>query len=417
MKKEKVAITSIGGQGDGIATHAGKPVYVPKTAPGDIVTVSLDKESKDDFTAKLLTVEAQGPERVPAPCSYFETCGGCALQHVSEAFYRAWKIENVKATLARAGVRVEKWDDPIFLPAATRRRTSLSVVKTAKGIVFGYNEARSHSVLDIRKCLVLEPELDDLVQNLRPYLPRLLGDCKAIDIMLQRAGGAIDMVLTGPLAFGYAQDEAIGDMAEKLDIARVSYRKKDFARPEVLLTRKPVVKHFGALRVELPPAAFLQASAAGENALATLVKNHAKDARSAADLFSGCGLFSGVLLEAGAKVYAAENDAAALTALKAARHDAFTVEGRDLFKNPLAPSVLNTFDMVVFDPPRAGAMAQAVQLSQSQVACVTGISCNPATFARDAKILQEGGYRLTSLTVIDQFVWSAHVEISAVFKR
>ena len=168
-------------------------------AEPDVAQVTLDSLSSDSYDGKLVSVETPGPDRVPAPCPYFAKCGGCALQHVSEEFYRNWKIETVKTTLERTGVKVDKWEAPVFLPAATRRRTSAAALKTSKGIVFGYNEERSHHILDIHKCLILDPALDEKMQALRPYLPRLLPELKTCDITLQYAGGAFDMKLVSTL--------------------------------------------------------------------------------------------------------------------------------------------------------------------------------------------------------------------------
>lgn len=409
-----LTINSIGAQGDGLATHDGKPVYVPKTAPGDVAQVKLDSLSSDSYNGKLIAIETPGPDRAPPPCPYFNQCGGCALQHVDEKFYRDWKTQSVKTTLERAGVKVEKWEAPVFLPAATRRRTSAAALKTSKGVVFGYNEERSHHILDIHKCLILDPALDAKMQALRPYLPRLLPELKTCDITLQYAGGAFDMVLTGPLKFAYEQHEALGELAETLDIARISFREKDFRPLEPLLNRKQIFKKFGTLTIELPPAAFLQASEAGEKTLSDIVVKHAGDAKNIADLFSGCGTFAGALAQ-NAKITAADAAPDAMAALARAKHPNIKVHRRDLFKTPLASDELSHFDCIVFDPPRAGAREQALHIAQTTVPRVIAVSCNPATFARDAKILQEGGYMLQSMTVVDQFVYSAHVEVVGMF--
>ena len=335
----------------------------------------------------------------------------------------AWKIEKIKNALARADVRYEKWEDPIFLPHATRRRATLNAHKINNNIRFGYNEARTHNILDIKHCMVLEPALDAKIQGLRPYLPRLLPDNKPVDIMIQNIDGAFDLVLSGAYQtkgkFSLAQHEAMAELAESLDIARISWRPKDFAKPEILFARRDAIKRFGALSVRLSPGAFLQASAEGENALTEIVLKNTHGARAIADLFCGAGTFAGALLKSGVFIHAIDGDPGAITALSdaAKNHGQLKVSRRDLFRNPLNAEELKSFDTVIFDPPRAGAKEQATALAASKATKIIGISCNPATFARDAKILQEGGYVLQSLTLVDQFVWTAHVEMVGVFSR
>ena len=414
-------IQHIGTGGDGVGMHGQKPVYVPKTAAGDIVKLRLEKESAEGFTARLLDIETPSPVRVPAPCPHFARCGGCSLQHVNDAFYRNWKIEKVHAALARASVSVQHFENPVFLSAANRRRTTLAAFKNGRDIRMGYNEPRSNNILDIRICLVLEPELADAVQGLRAYLPRLLPERKPVDIMLQRTGG-LDMVLTGPWRdkkgdFTLEQLEGFAEAAEALDIARITVRDNEFAVPEMVFTRKDILKNFGAITPALPPGAFLQASLAGEEALVQIVTGHAAGAQNTADLFAGCGTFTGTLLQSGANVLAVDGDAAAINAVARTKHARLETERRNLFKSPLTTAELKRFDAVVFDPPRAGAKEQATILAHSAIPKIIGVSCNPASFARDAKTLQDGGYSLKSLTIIDQFTWSAHVETVALFTR
>ncbi|MGB4107623.1 MAG: class I SAM-dependent RNA methyltransferase [Alphaproteobacteria bacterium] len=410
-----LTITEIGSKGDGVALHDSAQIYIPKTAPGDVIEAAIKGER-----GMLQKIVTPSPQRAPAPCPHFEKCGGCSLQHVSSEFYREWKITKVKNALARAGVEPAVWNEPVFLPAATRRRTTMTALKTNNGMVFGYNEGRSHNVLNISRCLVLDPALEEKILALRPYLPRLMGDAKTCDVTLQYAGGAFDMVLTGRLQkrgrFSFGQDEAMGEIAEKLGIARISFREKDFRPPEIILERQPVMKKFGELNVALPPGTFLQASDVGEQALSKLVMEYAVGGTKFLDLFSGCGTFSGHLLALG-PVTAIDGDAPAISTLTQTKHPGLSAIRRDLFKNPLKESELEAFDTVIFDPPRAGAAAQAPFLASSATRRIIGVSCNPASFARDARALQDGGYSLASLTLVDQFVWSAHVEITGLFTR
>ena len=416
-----LTIDQIGAGGDGVGAYNGKSVYIAKTAPGESVRVRLENENAEGFTGRLLSIDTPGFERVNAPCPHFSRCGGCALQHVREKFYRNWKTEKVKSALQRANVSVAQEEGPVFLQAATRRRTTLAVFKNGNDIRFGYNEPRTRNILDIKTCLILEPALAEKIQALRPYLPALVPARKTVDLMLQYADGAFDMVLSGPWRtkgeFTLEQLETFADMTEKLDIARISVREKEFSMPETMFTRRPVIKRFGALNVALPPGAFLQASVAGEEVLTRIVAGHIGNNSSVVDLFSGCGTFTGTLLEKGMQAHAVDGDAEAIKALAATRHPKLTTARRNLFKEPLSVKDLQKFDAAVFDPPRAGAKAQAEILAQSNISRIIGVSCNPASFARDARILQNGGYSLQSLTMIDQFVWSAHVEIIGLFLK
>jgi 23S rRNA (uracil1939-C5)-methyltransferase len=408
-----LTIDSLGAGGDGIGTYNNKPVYIAKSAPGDHLTARVT-ESKDDYKGEVLSIETPSPERIPAPCPHYTTCGGCDLQHINENAYRAWKIAKVKTTLARSGITPKIWGEPIFLPAATRRRTTLALLKTnEKTLILGYHAPRSHKITSINTCLILEPELDNIIQKLRPYLLQLAPSKTPLDITIQNSGG-IDVMLTGEWGnFNLAQNEALAAMMNDLSISRIARRKNETTAPEILLARAAIIKTFGALKVNLPPAAFLQASAEGEAALTTIVKHHAQGSKHIADLFCGSGTFTGHLLDLGATVHAVDSDTAAINALK---HPKLTTAKRNLFKEPLKQSELSTFDCIVFDPPRAGAKAQTENLVYANTPKIIAVSCNPATFARDAKILlEDGGYTLQSLTIVDQFVWSAHVEIVALF--
>lgn len=400
--------------------YNGKSVYIPKAAAGDVLSACV-VEGKDDYKGDIIAIRTPSSERISAPCPHYETCGGCALQHVGADTYRAWKIAKVKTTLERTGIAPRIWEEPVFLPPATRRRTTFAVLKTnEKNLILGYHAPRSHTITDISSCLILDPVLDTLIKSMRPYLLRLAPLRKAVDVTLQNAGG-LDVVLTGDWQdrgmFTLEQNESLAAMANDLDMARISLREHEHAPCEILLTRKPVLKTFGALKVPLPPAAFLQASDAGEKILGDIVLRHAHDATHIADLFCGCGTFTGKLLQAGKSVLAIDSDAAAIQALGGYKNPELTVRKQNLFKEPVPLREFESLniDTIVIDPPRAGAKEQIEVLAQSTIPRIIGVSCNPATFARDARILQDGGYHLESLTLVDQFVWSPHAELVGLF--
>ncbi len=414
-------ITDIGAGGDGVAMHEDMRIFVPKTMSGDVVKVHIEGGVKDGCHGRLLSIESESDARKAPPCPHFDDCGGCALQHLGEEAYRAWKVDQVKNTLERAGIKPKIWEEPVFIPPATRRRTTLAVEKLSeKKIKVGYHAPRSHEITDISKCGILDPDIEQIILKLKPYLLPLAPMRKKADITIQKAGG-IDVVLTGAWRnedgdFTLEQHEAIAKMMQDLGISRLSLREHEHAPCEPLLTRQTIIKPFGALSVPLPPAAFLQASDAAEKTLSDLMMVHIGEEQEIADLFCGCGTFTGRLIAAGKTVTAIDGDEGAMTALSSASHPNLIAQRRNLFKEPLTTTELDNFDLVVLDPPRAGAKAQCENLAYSSVSKVISISCNPATFARDARILtDDGDYTLQSVQIIDQFTWSSHCEIIAIF--
>jgi 23S rRNA (uracil1939-C5)-methyltransferase len=415
----ELTIDRIGSGGDGIAMHDGKPVYVANAAPEDKVLVRLGQKRGEGVEGKLLRVIAPSPLRQQPPCKNYERCGGCSVQHLTAAAVQQWKSEQVRISLERFGVVPEIWHDPVFVPDGTRRRATFAASYRNKNLRLGYHAARSHDIADLPDCLVLTPILQKLLQSMRPYLPRLMGDGKTADIFAQDIDGALDVLITGINEPKLSEREAAAEMMRACGLVRLSWRKKERDEPETILQQAPVLKRSGILSVELLSGAFLQPSREGEAALVNAVlRNIDGDKHIIADLFAGCGTFSGVLLQKG-KVHAVEGDGAAVKALgNAARHaSGLTVEKRDLFREPLSVKELQKFDVVVFDPPRVGASAQAAQIAKSAVPLVIAVSCNPATLARDGAALFEGGYRAMSAQLIDQFSWSAHSEMVAVFQK
>lgn len=416
-----VTITSLGQQGDGIAMHDGHPVFVARAAEGDKLRVSLP--TGKDSKAQIAEIIEAGEGRADAPCPHYDRCGGCQLQHLSGAAYQSWKESSVRALLDKAGISAETWLPPVFIPNTTRRRVTFAAFKKDKIVTLGLNQVRSHQIEDLTTCLLLTPALESVRARLKPYLLRLLPEGKLTDIALQDIDGSIELILTGDFGdLSFTKMDIVNDMAYGLGLARIGWRKGQFDKADTLIAPLPTKKLFGKLQVEIPPASFLQPSSEGEAALVAAVMQGCGDLKRAAfaDLFSGCGTFTGHLLERGT-VYAAESDADAVAALKkaaASMPKKLQAEKRDLFKEPLTVKELNGFDCVVFDPPRAGAQAQAANMARAQkLGRIIAVSCSPATFARDADMLIKGGYRLKSVQLVDQFIWSAHSELVGVFSR
>lgn len=421
--QEELVIESIGRKGDGIGMAAdGSRIFVPRTVSGDRVKVTVRKTGDDALCGELLELIAPGEGRADPPCPYFDSCGGCSLQHLKIEEYRRWKLGVIDEILARSGIRPEVTLPPVFVPEATRRRATFAAFKQNRNLRLGYHRQRSHDIIDVAECMLLSPAINRFAIRSRPFLVRLLTDSRPADIFVQEADGLLDVMLTGPVGKTHkpalSERETIAEMAHELDISRVSWRAKERQAPEVILERRPILKASGALSARLPPGAFLQPSAEGEAALASTVMGFLPEGGGLkiADLFAGCGTFSGRLLGKG-QVKAFESDSEACECLRQAGRglNGFSVYKRDLFKEPLSSKELDLYDAVVLDPPRAGAKEQARAIAGSKIKILIYISCNPATFARDAATLAEGGYRCAKMKVVDQFIYSSHAEICGFF--
>jgi 23S rRNA (uracil1939-C5)-methyltransferase len=416
----ELTVTEIGARGDGLADHGGRRVYVPLTVPGDRVRVLLDAPRGDGIAARLLDLLEPGPIRAEPPCPHFGVCGGCALQHLDDQAYGDWKRAQVVTALARAGLTGIDVAPTVRTPPASRRRATFAAARRGGRVTLGFNVMQSHRIADIFGCLVVQRDILALLCPLEDLLAAVLPDGGALDVTVTALEGGLDVLLTGGPEPGLDARERLAAFAESSDIARLSWRRSASSPPEPVAARRPVHIGFGGVAVPIEPGAFLQASAEGEAALVDAVLAAVGDARKVADLFAGLGTFTFPLARRGA-VHAVEGDASAMAALSSAARTLpnvttnVTVARRDLFDDPLTASELSHFDAVVFDPPRAGAREQSTQIVASGVPTVVAVSCNPATFARDARILTDGGYSLERVTPVDQFVWSAHVELVARF--
>ena len=416
----EATVSEVGARGDGIATAEGMKLFIPLTVPGDRVRVRVGDPGAgakgEGLRAELLDILEPGPGRGTPSCGHFGRCGGCTLQHMDDAAYAAWKVGLVRGALARVGLGDVPMEPLSRTPPGARRRARFAALKRGRRVWFGFNERQSHRLADLEDCPVLLPRLAALIGPLRALLLDVLPDGGGCDVIATDLEGGIDLVLVGPRGL----DRAARERLVAFDggaVARLSWQADDRCSPEPIAHRRPVAVRFAGHPVTPPPGAFLQASAEGEAALVAAVLDAVGEARRVADLFAGLGTFA-VPLAQRAAVHAVEGDAAALAALaKEVGGLRLTTERRDLFENPLSAKELARFDAVVFDPPRAGAAAQAQALAASKVPLAVAVSCNPATFARDARTLADGGYRLTRVHPVDQFLWSAHVEVVGVFRR
>jgi 23S rRNA (uracil1939-C5)-methyltransferase len=399
MQNVTVTIATLGQHGEGVADIEGQRVYVPFTLPGDTVEIAVEGER-----GTLLSILAPSASRIAPFCPHFGSCGGCQLQHLDRPSYEAFKRGLVENALSHANIAAPV-GDLVDARGAGRRRATLHARKTGAG----YMAMRSHDVLDIDRCPILVPALAKAPDIARAAYGAIGGDC---DVSFTATATGIDLAIRTEKK---PRNDKLVAFAQRFALARLAVNGE-----MIVQSQQPVVR-VGKTTVELPRNSFLQATEAAEEALATLVVQNLTGAKSVADLFCGIGPFALRLAET-MKVFAADSDKPAIAALeKAVRFTRglkpVTAKGRDLFRDPLAPVELAPFDAVVFDPPRAGAEAQARELALSKVKKIVAVSCDPKTFARDAAVLIGGGYRLQSVTPVDQFAFSTHVELVGVFVR
>jgi 23S rRNA (uracil1939-C5)-methyltransferase len=410
---ERLAIGQLGARGDGVASSDAGPLYVPYTLPGEIVEVDPWPGHPDRRT--LLRVETASPARIAPICAHFGVCGGCALQHWDAAPYRAWKRETVAAHLRRAGIAAAV-AETIDAHGEGRRRAVLHARRGTHDILeVGFAALRAHRIVAIDLCPILAPGLAGVIDAAWAIAETLKPTAKPLDIQATATDGGIDVDVRGSGPLTAPLTLALARVAETHRLARITRHGELVAR-----RAEPTVR-IGRTTVALPPGAFLQATARGEETLARLVLEHAGAARAVADLFAGVGPFALRLAER-ARVVAADSDADAIDALRRAAATTgglkpIAAERRDLFRRPFDARELAGIEVVVFDPPRQGAEAQARELANSAVPVIVAVSCNPATFARDVKILTDGGYRIGEVTPVDQFRYSAHVEMVARLAR
>jgi 23S rRNA (uracil1939-C5)-methyltransferase len=379
---------------------------VPYTAPGDLVRVE---------DGRLVEIVEPGPHRVLPVCRHFGVCGGCALQHLDDETYRAFKRDLVVQTLAQRGIEQVAVDASMAVAPQTRRRASLKALKQKGETKIGFNARQSHAVVDMHECHVLTPELFVLVGKLRVLMHAILRDGEQAELHLTEADNGFDLSLKTKRASTPAVTAQIAPRAAQTGLIRVTEGSEPLAEFEA-----PRLKIAG-VDIRLPPESFLQSTTESERFLQSYVLENIGKAKSVADLFCGIGTFS-LPLAAQAKVQAFDSDAAMIAALTAAARGAkglkpLAAERRDLFRRPLMAAELNGFDAIVLDPPHAGAAAQTEQIAKSKTGRVVYVSCSPASFARDARTLIDGGFRLAAVTPVDQFLWSAQLELAARFER
>jgi len=416
VSTETVTIEKLGAQGDGIASNAGGPVYVPFSLPGETVAIARVKSQ-----GTIMSITTPSPDRQEPPCRHFGpdglngTCGGCTLQHLADAPYRAFKRQLVIDALKSKGLTPEVGE---IVPArpGERRRVVFAARKTEKDMLIGFNQAESHHIVAIEECPISSAGIIARLPAIRAIAASLATNAEPFRISVLETLSGLDISVDEVKKLSDPQRrKAVETVLSLRGIARVSLNGEILIEPS-----KPLVD-FGGIQVSPPPGGFTQATKPAEQAMAELVLAHVGKAKRIADLFAGAGTFSLQLARIG-RVHAVEAEAKALAALDHAARNTqglkpVSVEKRDLFRRPLMTQEFKPFDAVVFDPPRAGAEFQCKELARSGVKKIAAVSCNPLTLARDLAILVEGGYRITGVTPIDQFLWTSHVEVVATLEK
>jgi 23S rRNA (uracil1939-C5)-methyltransferase len=384
-------IVRLAARGDGVDDAGGFHALV---APGDTI---------DNGTI------TPGPHRIDPACRHFPRCGGCQLQHIDDASYAVFLVDRIVGALAAQGLSAEI-AMPHLSPPGARRRVALRAMRRGKQVMLGFAEAGSHKLIDLAQCPVMHPDLFALLKPLRTLLPHLVKDRSIADIRMTLTDQGVDVLLKGVAAEGLAAAEALGDFGARNRLARLSL--DEGYGPSVRWEPDPVTVTLGGTAVALPEGAFLQATKDGETALITAVKDAVSG--SVIDLFAGLGTFT----FASGATHAVEGARDAFLSLQmAANHSGRIIktEHRDLFRRPMTAAEFKAYDSVIIDPPRAGAKEQVAEIAAAKVPVVASVSCNPATFARDAKMLTDVGYKIDWIRPVGQFRWSTHTELAARF--
>ncbi|SMX24956.1 class I SAM-dependent RNA methyltransferase [Boseongicola aestuarii] len=397
-----VTIERLGLHGDGIASG---PVYVARTLPGETVEGTLEGSR---LTAPRIVTPSL--DRISPKCRHYKSCGGCALQHASDGFVVDWQKDVVSRALEAVGLKA-----PIrnlhTSPTASRRRATLTGRRTKKGALVGFHGPASDTLIAVPDCQVMRPALLAALPALEEITSLAASRKSALRLSVTDTDTGLDVLVSAGKPLENAMQARLIDIANAAGFARISWDD------DVIIQRVAPVLQMGTAPVPIPPGAFLQATAEGEAALLASVQDALGDARKVLDLFAGCGTFA-LPLSLGAEVHAVESEQSLLGALDAGwRHSKgckrVTTERRDLFRRPLTPDELKHYDAIVIDPPRAGAEAQMSEIAAAQVQRIASVSCNPVTFAQDAAILTNSGYKLDWIDIVDQFRWSTHIEIAA----
>ena len=420
-----VVVTALGAQGDGIAESESGRLFIPYAAPGDALQVRLPSKRSKQMRAHIAKILTGGPDRQEPICAHFSECGGCAVQHIRASAYSEWKRFLVCDSLAHRGINPSVVQDLVPGKIGRRRRTRLRARLTAKGVILGYLAARSHRIVAVSECPVLVPEIVAILDPLRVLLTDSLNRGQEAVISITRCKSGLDMTVAMGRSLTLEDRERLVAFADNNDLARLCWQSLErggTGERETIIRRWPPEIDYAGILIEIPPDAFIQPTSEGESVLRDTVLSTVAGSARVADLFAGCGSFSLPVANSGSHVLAIDSSGEQIAALVsgARRVDlgAFVeAEVRDLNRRPLMVADLASYDAVILDPPRAGAQAQVQQLAESSIATIVYVSCNPGSFARDSRILIDGGHSLQTVLPVDQFLFSPHTELVAIFRH
>ncbi len=407
----EVTIKTLGARGDGVGEWNGAKLFVPFTLPGERVRARVNRRTGEGIFAEPVEILERASERVEPACPHFGDCGGCSLQHLHGTMQAEWKRQRIIDALAQRGLQDVTVEPTVSIAPGTRRRAVFAYRVTGRGAIIGFNARASNQIVNQMQCPLLDKGISSLVDPVRGIVKKICPPGAGGDISVTLGDDGADVCIDVSKPPNLDGLELLSAFGRDHDLARLSWRLDNQIVP--VAEYRSVVLKMGDARVSPPPGAFLQASREGEAAIAARIDVIVGNASPVADLFCGLGTFA-LRLAGRTTVHAVDGDASLVNVI---RHGHITPEVRDLFRNPLAGTDLVRFAAVVFDPPRAGAKEQAQCLAEDGPPIIAGVSCNPATFARDARILIDGGYQMDTVLPIDQFPWSAHVELVAGFSR
>jgi 23S rRNA (uracil1939-C5)-methyltransferase len=413
----EVAILELGSAGDGVAQEPDGRIFVPSALPGERWRVRLERKIPEGWSATPLDCLARMPRATPC-CPHFGRCGGCRLQHLPDALYLTQRRQRIATALRRRGLPEAAVGEVRVAPLASRRRLRLGLSRSTGGLTLGLRQRASHRLEPIGVCPVARPELAALLPRLGGDLGRALGRPEPGEVSLTLTEGGVDLLLHARRPSRAVERQRLAAMADRLDLGRVGW---DAGEPEPVLTRRQPYVRLGGVPVEVPLGAFLQATGFGEGELGSAVAQWTGGAARVLDLYAGLGTLTLGIARRLSRLHAVEGNAASAIALRRAaageRLATVEVSCRDLSRQPLTGPELAGWDVVVLDPPRAGASEQVRELASATVGCIVYASCSPESFARDARLLVDGGYELLELRPIDQFRYAAEVELIARFVR
>ncbi len=420
----RITIDHIGAGGDGVAfTGEQEKIFVPFGAVGDVLDVTVTDEKAKYKSAVINEIIEPSEHRAKPICQHYGTCGGCRLQHITQEYYKDFQEQHVRKTLQQRGFEDIEVAAVSLSPLKSRRRARFNAVKNSKKLTLGFSERAKNKLFDLKECPVMKEDIISLLPSLRRFLEKILAQDQKMAVQVTLCENGFDIVLESKGEPDLSLRMEIAGFADENDIARISWFDTSLKKPqyERLCERRMPFVYFGSRKIMIPPGSFLQATKEGEAALSRAALSFLKDCVNIVDIFAGCGTF-GVAALSRLNVHAVEYSKEMSNALLSSTNllknaKELTTEIRDLYVRPLNEFELSKFDGAIIDPPRAGAKAQIEEVVRSSLKKLVMISCNPATFARDARLLVDAGFTMEKIKPIDQFLFSPHLEIAACFER